>query len=339
MSMPKPFARFSILLIIFGSLPCEALVSYEGFLDAYFAYDFNHPRGAIRPYTTQPLRQSEPNINLAFGGFRIEKKNWRGRIALQGGNSVEANTTLETSDLKYIQESYLGMKIGEKTWVDGGIYLGHIGGESWISRDNWTYTRSLSSDYTPYYATGVRITHENFQIHFMNGWQNIREDNQAKAVGLQYNYRKFFTYNNFFGDEEVTGPRPRFRGHHNFIFRGENILGTFDVGHQAQRNSSGTDLWWSVSLTRRYEIGETRSMAVRFEHYADPHEANVRTFTPDGFRVTSASVNFDQRLPREILWRTELRGFHSHDRIYPESSGKLSRYDGFLVTSLSVLLK
>jgi hypothetical protein len=42
--------------------------------------------------------------------------------------------------------------------VDGGIFLSHIGMENWTSRDNPTYTRSLSFDFTPAYESGVKLT-------------------------------------------------------------------------------------------------------------------------------------------------------------------------------------
>jgi hypothetical protein len=324
--------------MIFMSLPLKASVEWEGFLDTYVAHDFNRPRNNQRLFTTQPERHNGPSINLAFAGLRFQEERWRGRIALQGGNSVEANTLAENSDLRYIQESFVGYKLGEETWIDGGIYLGHIGAESFISRDNWTYSRSLNLDYVPYYAAGIRVTHKKFQFHIMNGWQNMREDNKAKSVGLQYNHSKSFTYNNFFGDEEVVFFRPRFRGYHNFIFRSDNFIGAFDIGHQAQRENNGTDIWWAISGTARRVLSETQSMAMRLEHYQDPHQANVETLTPAGFRVSSASVNFDQKLPIKTVWRTELRGFYSHDEIFPEGNQGKNRLDGFLVTSLAISL-
>ena len=44
-----------------------------------------------------------------------------------------------------IQEAVAGYRIADGIWVDGGIYLSHLGFESFISRDDWTYTRSLMS--------------------------------------------------------------------------------------------------------------------------------------------------------------------------------------------------
>jgi hypothetical protein len=89
---------------------------------------------------------------------------------------------------RYIQEAAVGVKLTPRLWLDGGIYLSHIGSESWISRDNLTYTRSLIADYSPYYQSGVKLTWQatpslTAQVNVVNGWQNISETNGHKAVG------------------------------------------------------------------------------------------------------------------------------------------------------------
>ncbi len=314
------------------------MISFDGFLDSYFAYDFNHPVKNERVYTTQPARHNEPNINLVYAGVDVKEEKFRARLALQAGNSVENNTVYEANpDLGYIQESYVGIKLGEKTWVDAGIYLGHIGMESWISKYNYTYSRSLMLDYVPYYATGIRVTHENLQFHLMQGWQNISETNSAKAFGIQWKYGNF-TYNNQFGDERVIpGQENRFRTYHNFIYQNQLSNGfeyqtALDIGTQSQQKNDGVDSWFAMAFTLRKKISEEDYIAARIEHYADPHQANVTTGSAHGFNVQSASTNFDHHFNEKILWRNEVRGFLSRDSIYSHKS----RTNGFVVTSLAL---
>lgn len=338
-------------------------VKIGGFVDTYYAYDFNNPGNHEREFTTQPVRHNEFNVNLAYLDAVIKQEKTRGRFALQYGNSVIKNTTGEPKegntsgpqDAKIFQEAYIGKKIGEKTWIDAGIFLGNIGAESWISKDNWTYSRSLNLDYVPYYSSGLRLEHElnnneNIQVHLINGWQNMSENNNAKALGFQYknaiNEKMVFTYNNFLGDEEVV-PNPetgkfnsRFRGYHNFILLWKHddkwqYLTAFDFGHQSQQNNGGVDGWFASTFTVHHVFNQAQSMATRIEYYADPHQANVSTNTPKGFQVVGASINFDQKLDDNFLWRTELRGFNSVDKIYPRGTHFKSRNDGYLVTSFS----
>lgn len=315
-----------------------AQVKPGAFVDSYYAYDFNRP--IERKFTTQPVRHNELNINMAYLDATLTSENYRGRLALQGGDSVRKNTESEPGGetLEYIQEAYLGHKFGE-TWIDAGIFLGHIGAESWISKDNYTYSRSLNLDYVPYYSAGVRLHYESFQFQILNGWSNISENNSAKAIGMQYK-RSHFTYNNFFGDEEVVSTSPRFRGYHNFIYHMADdkvwqFIGAFDVGHQSQQNNNGIDIWYATSLTARRVLDEKNAFAMRAEYYNDSHQANVITGSLNGFKVISTSVNFDHKILDNALWRNEVRGFYSADKIYPEGKNKLNHMDGFFVTSLS----
>jgi hypothetical protein len=348
--------------VVYGS-EATLPVKFGGFIDTYYAYDFNAPKDHEREYTTQPVRHNEFNINLAYVDAVIKQEKTRGRLALQFGNSVIKNTVGEPKvgatsgpqDAKVFQEAYVGKRLGEGTWIDAGIFLGNIGAESWISKDNWTYSRALNLDYVPYYSAGVRLEHQfdrtqSFQLQILNGWQNMSENNEAKAIGMQYKKsltsKLTFTYNNFLGDEKVV-PNPetgkfnsRFRGYHNFIVQWLatdewNFLSAIDFGHQAQQNDSGVDGWGAATFTVRKILNSKEAMALRLEYYNDRHQANIVTNTRNGFQVAGASINFDQKLDENALWRTELRGFSSKDEIYPQGSKYRKHLDGFLATSLS----
>ncbi len=52
---------------------------------------------------------------------------------------------------RIIQEAVVGLRLRQNVWVDAGVFYAHMGMESWASRDNPTYTRSLVADYSPYY--------------------------------------------------------------------------------------------------------------------------------------------------------------------------------------------
>lgn len=324
---------------------------FDAFLDTYYLHSFQDSEIKKREYTTQANQIEKPRVNLVHAGLNFKENNLRGRLALQTGDSVEANTINEINPFHgHIQESYFGMKLGNDTWIDGGIYLGHIGMESWISKHNITYTRSMLLDYVPYYSTGIRISRDvnnstHLEFHIMNGWQNISETNSAKSVGFQYkkNFGEFkFTYNNFFGDEKITPKyKNRFRTYHNFIaeFEFNEIYkgqASFDFGTQGQQNNNGIDFWTAQSCALQFKIKKKNYMTLRLEYYSDPNEANVITNTKHGFRVISSSINYDFHLSNEVLWRTEVKKSRSKDKIYPVSFNKFSSVDHFVVTSLSI---
>src|SRR5690349_13594560 len=100
-------------------------IAFGGFVDAYFAYDFNHPRDLDRPFTTQAARHDEFNINLAFLEAVLSGARLRGRFAAQFGTSVQANYaaeprlgTLSGPDVsRFIQEATMGYAITPKLWL------------------------------------------------------------------------------------------------------------------------------------------------------------------------------------------------------------------------------
>ena len=169
-------------------------VAFGGFVDTYYAYDLGRPRTLDRSFadgttfTTQPARHNEFNINLAYVEALLAGSRVHGRLALQAGTSVQSNygaePTLGTvsgpSLSRFIQEAYAGYRVMPSLWVDGGVFYSHMGLESWASKDNLTYTRSLVAEYSPYYSSGVRAVWQatpnlTARLDVVNGWQNISE--------------------------------------------------------------------------------------------------------------------------------------------------------------------
>src|SRR6185503_900940 len=94
---------------------------------------------------------------------------------------------------RMLQEAYAGYQVTPSLWVDGVIFYAHMGMESWASKDNPIYTRSMTAEYSPYYSSGVRAIWAatpklTAHLHLVNGWQNISETNTDKGIGLRLDY-------------------------------------------------------------------------------------------------------------------------------------------------------
>lgn len=333
--------------------PEKVNVTFGGFIDTYYGYDFNNPPNIDRSYTTQPARSNEFNVNLAYVEAKANSDFVRGRLALQAGTSVQSNYAGEPmvgsvsgpSLSRNIQEAVAGVKLSDRLWVDAGIYLSHIGCETFISKDNWTYTRSLMADYSPYYETGVKASMQwsdtvSTQLHVLNGWQNISENNGNKALGMQFAYapsEKFsFTYNNFFGNE--VGNQSRL--FNDFIFKGSlseklSLAAMYDIGLQKNPDNSTTSVWQTYALLLHDQITPAVALTLRGEQYLDRHQIIVSTLTPNGFQVVSTSLNADITIHKNVMWRTEVREYWSKDAIYPCKMKGLALNDGLAVSSLS----
>jgi hypothetical protein len=335
-------------------------VTFGAFVDGYYAWDFDRPATFDRAYTTQPARQAEFNVNLAFAEAKLDGPDVRGRFAVQFGTSVQANYAGEphighvsgSSVSQYIQEASIGYKISPTLWVDGGIFFAHTGLEGWISRDNLAYTRSLIAEFSPYYEAGVKLTWTpssavTAQLLVLNGWQNISNYNTPPATGIRVDYVASplltLSYDNFFGDVAADGVPAQYRLYHDLIAQITlssrwQLAGTFSLGTQSRSTPDGkTATWYGFSVFAKYKVGPRVSLVARLERYADPDQVIVMTGLPDAFRTNGASLGVDVTPVPRLLWRTELRGFRSDAAVWPlHRSGDFGKDDLFAVTSLAL---
>lgn len=366
----------SVLVMLPAVLPCQAAdtagraepdtavsVTFGGFVDGYYAYDFDRPPDIDRSFTTQPARHDEFNINLAFVEANLASQRYRGRLAVQYGTSVQSNYageprigTVSGPDVaRFIQEAYAGVRLASTLWVDGGIFFSHIGSETWVSRDSWTYTRSLIAEFSPYYETGVRATWEVTPRLVatgvvVNGWQNISETNSDKAVGIRLDFaltpRITLTYDNLLGNEAPDTARSRLRTFHEVIAKyadgAYGLLLTVDAGTQRRPSDGGTSTWYGAAAIGKYRVTQRVALSGRVEYYGDPDQVIVAAPAAEGFRAWGGSVGVDVQPAPRIFWRTELRAFRARHEVFPERSGagdgdtKLAKGDGFVVTSLGL---
>lgn len=325
--------------------------SWGASVDTYYAFDFNRPSLIDRSYTTQAARHNEFNVNLAFIEAQYHDESVRGRLALQAGTSVQANYSSEpkigsysgASLSQHIQEATIGLNISKPLWLDAGIYFSHIGAEGFISKNNLTYSRSLVSDYSPYYQTGVRLNYQpnetwNFQLHLVNGWQTISESNAAKTIGTQIAYQLSpsvsISYNTLLGEEE------KFRHFHDLVLKwscGNRYQGylEYDLGFQEDSNNSKLRHWMGAAFVHKLMVRENIGLSARLEGYRDPHQVIVKTPNSKGFEVLGASVGIDWDLHSTVVWRNEVRALFSKDRVFPNQSSSFEAHDTSMISSLT----
>ncbi len=334
-------------------------ITFGGFVDGYYAFDFNRPANFDRSFTTQPARHNEFNVNLAYVEAKLDAPRVRGRLAIQAGTSVQSNYAGEPRtgsvsgpDLaRLIQEAYAGVKVGNTVWIDGGIFLSHIGMESFISRDNPTYTRSLVADYTPYYESGARLGWQATPsltaiFHVVNGWQNISETNAAKSAGVRIDYAATpsttLSYYNYVGDEGADSAKNSQVRFFNGVGVKSSVTPTFvvlaelDYGTQQRASGSGSANWYGGMLTGRFQATPIAAIVGRVERYADKDQVIIVTGVADGFRVNGGSIGLDVAPQSRVLWRTEFRGFQGEKAVFPRHTGGPSKTGAFVVTSLGL---
>lgn len=334
-------------------------VSFGAFVDSYYAYDFGRPKNFDRLFTTQAARHNEFNVNLGYVEAKLASSRVHGRLALQAGTSVQSNYSGEPtigsvsgpSLSRFLQEAFAGYAITPKLWIDGGIFFSWIGMEGFISRDNLTYTRSLSADYTPYYMSGARVTWQpspklTALLAVVNGWQNISETNQDKGIGARLDFTPTSTttlsYYDFFGNEVGSGRLRTLNGVglKSGVTPTLTVQANFDYGTQDKPDNVGHSSWWSSGLIGKVQVTPTVGVSARVERYSDPDQVIIVTGVVPAFKSTMASGGIDVAplANTRVLWRSEVRGTWADNSIFPdrsETSG-LSKHNYVVVTSLAL---
>ncbi len=326
--------------------------SISGFVDVYYAYDFGRPPFHDRPFVTQAVRHDEFNLNLAHLALALDRPSVRARLAVQAGTSVQVNYaaeprsgTISGSELvRHIQEATIGVRAGSGLWIDAGIYLSYIGWEGWVSSTNPTYTRSMVAEFSPYYLSGARATwtaskHVTMQVHLMNGWQNVAENNDGKAGGFRIDVTPSdhltLVYANFLGREQPAVGTMETRFFQQLMAKGTVGPATWQA--QIDAGHSGGRSWFGWAGTASWRLSPATALATRIERYSDPDQVIVATGTPAGFVANGASIGIDRTLPGNVLWRTEARWLRATDSLFADHGRPAAvRSNLTLVTSLAV---
>ncbi len=358
--MKKLYLSTSVILISFVIFIVQAQSEdstqqksfrVSGFIDAYYAYDFNQPTSQERPnFFFNHNRHNEFNINIALIQLDYEADRYRGRVGLMAGTYPEYNYAAEQDLLKHIFEAYGGFRLVEGLWLDAGIFSSNIGYESAISSDNYTLTRSIGAEISPYYLAGVRLTYEpsekwNINAILCNGWQNIRETpgNSKKALSLQVQFKPSSSLslgNTVFIGNEEPDELGQMRYYNNFYVnlkpteRLSLFLG-FDYGAE-EALEEGFDTWLTTVAVIHYQFIKELAMAARYEYYEDPQEVLVSTPQGFGFQTSAYSLNLDYRPVPKVLLRVEGRLFSSPDQIFSEEESLLSDQNFSITSSLAI---
>ena len=335
--------------------PAPSSITIYGFVDAYYGYDFDQANGNNRQsFLYSHGRQNEFTINQGLVGVRYDDGKVRGAVGLHAGTYVSANYAAEDPVLRHVYEAYAGFRPFAKAWLDMGIFGSHIGFESAISKDNWTLTRSVMAENSPYYESGARFTYEvgpklTLTGLVLNGWQNIRETNQAKALGTQIQWRPsdkiLINSSTFYGNEQPTDSLIRRRYFHNFYVtyaasERVNLALVFDVGKQQSATKGKYDTWHTASAFIKYKLADKWSTTVRGEYYYAERGVIIRSIMPTAlnsdFRVAGGSLNLDYMPTSNVAFRVEGRYLNGMRGVFARSDNADNRSYGNVTTSIAL---
>ena len=326
----------------------------SGFADIYSVYDFNQPQGNFRQhFFFNHNRHQEVNLNLGFLKLGLKHNKYRVNITMQTGTYANDNYVMEIALLKTIYEANVGMALNKNNtlWVDAGVMPSHIGFESAISMDNYTLTRSILAENSPYFLAGAKLTYQpssrwEFAILVVNGWQRIQrvEGNTLPSFGTQVVYKPTelikLNWSTFIGtDDPDTTQRMRYFNNLYGQFQLSDKIGIitgFDIGiQQINKGSDQYNCWYSPVIIGQYSINDIWKTAVRLEYYQDTSGVIIPIESLNGFKTSGFSVNIDYTPISNIACRLEGRWLNSNDALFVTQTNP-SHNDIFIGMSMAI---
>ncbi len=336
--------------------PASSSLTPYGYVDGYYGYDLTGKAPERPGFLYSHDRNNEFAVNNAIVGVRYQADQARGALGLHAGTYVEANYAAEPPTLRHLYEAYAGFRPTRNTWLDVGIFGAHIGFESAISKDNWTLTRSLMAENSPYYEAGARLTWEaapelTVTALALNGWQNLRDQNRAKATGWQIQWKPtaklLVNSSTFYGNEQPQDSAGRRRYFHNFYasYAASDRLAlaaVFDVGKQDRApGEAGRDTWHAGAVFAKLQLADRWAATLRGEYYRAERSVIVGSSMPakgdPDFFVRGGSLNVDFAPVHHLLFRVEGKVLNSEAPIFLNRADQLRNTYGTLTSSIACL--
>lgn len=330
-------------------------IKVSGYLETYYGYDFNKPTDNNRPgFIYSHNRNNEINLNLGFIKGSYDDGTIRANLAVMAGTYANANLAAEPGVLKNIFEANAGLKLSKTAnlWLDAGIFSSHIGFESAISKECWVLTRNISSENSPYYEAGAKLSYGtadgklNATLLYLNGFQKInRPDGNSKpAGGLQLTYKPTnkmtLNYSNYIGYEGINAVSVQ-RIYHNFYAIAQltetfGLTAGFDyVTQQKVKGQSEKSEILSPVLIAQYKIDPKWAIAGRAEYYEDKNGVFIATGTANGFKTMGFSLNLDYAPMSNAVVRLEGKVYDSKDKIFVRDVNQVN-YNASITASIAV---
>ncbi|MCC6817526.1 MAG: porin [Bacteroidia bacterium] len=332
-------------------------LSIGGYADVYYGYDFNSPSNSERPYFVSSNRHNEVTVNLAFLDFKYTNEAVRAHIAPGFGTYMNSNYAQEKGSLSFLMEANVGVLLNKKRdiWLDAGVLPSPYSNESAISRDHLMYSRSLASEYVPYYLSGLKLSLPlnrkiNSFWYLLNGWQTIQDNNKSLAFGSQFEFRPnnklLVNWDTYIGDES-SKDHPEFRTRYfsdiYAIFNPEgkvSLTSCFYYGYQEIKDSNlitSYNPWGQANIQARLNVSKKSSLSARLEVFDDPNSVQVTPITGiKGFNCASAGLCYTLKINSNALFRLEGRYFESEKNIYLDQKRNLSKNSLLFISNLTV---
>jgi hypothetical protein len=316
----------------------------------------NKPFNNLRPaFHYNYTKANGVGMNLALARIHYSTQKFRTNLGFMAGDYPTANLAAEDSWARTIYEANVGFKLSKQKdiWVDAGVLPSHIGFETAIGRDNWSATRSIVADNSPYYETGIRFSYQiNSKLYAsllaFTGWQRItfpRKEFQP-AFGTQVLWKPSskiaINHSTYLGTAPYTSVSIN-RYYSNLFGTIQlhpklNAVVGWDFGWQPFKTGfSNTAFWnaWNAQFQYKPVLNKWH-LTARYERFID--RSNILFELPEQiyhqFNVHHLSFNLDRFIGKGFLLRAEANYQSSPYPIFrKEDMLAYNQFSAFLIAS------
>jgi hypothetical protein len=307
-------------------------VTIHGFVDGYYAWNSNDPASHDSFFPgagSTAERANELNLNLAALEIVRDAAPLGFHLSLIAGDGADVIHAAESEGFRHIYQASVSYKVSDKLTIEGGIYPSHIGFESLYSKDDWNYMRSWPGELSPFYQTGVHASyqfdsHWSGDVHVLNGWQHIKDNNDAKAIGVKIAYTsdRFNTSLNTFDGPELPHDNSHWRHFGDLIASWKatpklSLAGSLDRGHQELPGDAAAN-WLGIAGFGRYAFDDRHAVAVRGSIFRDPDNA----ISGAAQKLTEETLTYEFRPVTNLIVKIEGRHDHSTAAIFARKTNE-----------------
>ncbi len=304
-------------------------IDVTGFVDVYYAYNFNRVDPALRTFDVQHNAFSLSLVEVAFAKSATTDSRIGFRADLDFGKAADLVAAYEPEEngqeiYKHIQQAYVSALAGSKLQLDVGKFVTPLGAEVIESQDNWNYSRSVLFGYAiPFYHLGLRATLPvndklSFAGYLVNGWNNSSHIyGDFPVIGLSVTAKpspKVTWIANYMGGTETQGGDTR------HIFDTTlTVSPTTKLSLQANYDygKEGATSWWGIAAYAKLQVKPSWSLVGRYE-YLDDTDGGFMTI---GQKAQTLTLTSDHLVAGALRLRLEYRGDFTQDPFFTDNNG------------------
>lgn len=295
------------------------------YLQGGYTYNFENDSNQTNTLRVFDSKANSFIVDLAQITFSKEatKENIGYKIKFSMGETakfIHANGLGTTNEHFDLTEGYIDYiaPIGKGIKLRFGKFVTYHGAEVIEAIDNPNYSRSLLFNYAiPFTHTGLMIGYPisntiSANIHIVNGWDNVEDNNKSKTFGLNFGYTPnesySFLFNLMYGPEQNSNT-----SNNRFLFdwvstlkplKNLTLILNVDYGVEEGIDPSSKDAdWKGISAIVKYEFNDNYTIAIRGEYFKDTD--GVRTGIAQ--EVKEITITPEIKLASGLILRPEYR--------------------------------